>query len=210
MREFRPSTGIEYITNQANVVQSKNFDQTLEVDLQNGSLFKFTHRVEFERLDEPFDIQPDQAIPVGDYVFGSISVDFSSDLSRMFSGSLGLRVGEFFDGHQDSYQAGLRFQLGARFSTDVSWEHDDVDLPSGAFSTDLANTIIKYSFSPRMFLNALIQYNSTLDEISSNIRFNFIYKPLSDFFLVYNERRATDGEVIERVLIAKLTYVFDF
>ncbi len=33
MREFRPSTGIEYISNQANLVQSKNFDQTLEVKL---------------------------------------------------------------------------------------------------------------------------------------------------------------------------------
>jgi hypothetical protein len=66
-----------------------------------------------------------------------------------------------------------------------------VDLPSGAFSTDLVNTRINYSFSPRMFLNALIQYNSTLDEISSNIRFNFIYKPLSDIFLVYNERRSS-------------------
>jgi hypothetical protein len=210
MREFRPSTGIEYITDQANVVQTKNFDQTLEVDWQNGSLFQFTHRVEFERLEDPFFIQPDQAIPVGDYVFGSINASFSSDRSRMFSGSLGLRVGEFFDGHQDSYQAGLRFQLGARFSTDVSWEHDDVDLPSGAFSTDLVNTSIDYSFSPRMFLNALIQYNSTLDEISSNIRFNFIYKPLSDIFLVYNERRATDGQIIERALIAKLTYLFGF
>ena len=61
-----------------------------------------------------------------------------------------------------------------------------------------------------MFLNALIQYNSTLDEISSNIRFNFIYKPLSDFFLVYNERRASGGQVIERALIAKLTYLFSF
>ena len=210
MREFRPSTGIEYITDQANVVQSKNFDQTFEVELQNGGLFQFTHRVEFERLDEPFFIRPDQAIPAGDYVFGSISTNFASDRSRMFSGNIHVRVGEFFDGHQDSYEAGLRFQLGARFSTDVSWEHDDVDLPSGAFFTDLVNTSIDYSFSPRMFLNAIIQYNSTLDEISSNVRFNFIYKPLSDFFLVYNERRASGGQVIERALIAKLTYLFGF
>ncbi|MFB3142231.1 MAG: hypothetical protein ACE1Z2_05400, partial [Acidobacteriota bacterium] len=130
--------------------------------------------------------------------------------SRMFSGSIDLRVGEFFDGHQDSSEAGLRFQLGARFAADVSWEHDDVDLPSGAFSTDLVNTRLDYSFSPRMFLNALIQYNSTLNEISSNLRFNFIYKPLSDFFLVYNERRASGGQVIERALIAKLTYLFGF
>ena len=61
-----------------------------------------------------------------------------------------------------------------------------------------------------MFLNVLIQYNSTVREIESNIRFNFIHKPLSDFFLVYNERRSTTGEVQERALIAKITYIFDF
>ena len=61
-----------------------------------------------------------------------------------------------------------------------------------------------------MFLNALIQYNSTVREVESDIRFNYIYKPLSDFFLVYNERRTTTGEVTERALIAKVTYLFDF
>jgi len=61
-----------------------------------------------------------------------------------------------------------------------------------------------------MFLDALIQYNSTVQEIASNIRFNLIYKPLSDLFVVYNERRSTTGEVRERALIAKFTYVFDF
>ena len=59
-------------------------------------------------------------------------------------------------------------------------------------------------------MNALIQYNSTVKEISSNIRFNFIYKPLSDIFLVYNERRSSTGEVLERTLVAKFTYLFDF
>ena len=66
-----------------------------------------------------------------------------------------------------------------------------------------------YSFTTKMFLNALIQYNGTLDEIESNIRFNWIYKPLSDLFLVYNERRSTTGGVVERAFIAKITYIFD-
>jgi len=74
----------------------------------------------------------------------------------------------------------------------------------------LVNTRLLYSFNPRMFLNALIQYNNTVREVESNIRFNYIYKPLSDFFLVYNERRTTTGEVTERALIAKVTYLFDF
>ena len=92
----------------------------------------------------------------------------------------------------------------------MSWSHDDISLPSGDFTTDLVAARLGYSFNTSTFLNALIQYDSTLREISSNIRFNFIYKPLSDFFLVYNERRSSTGEVRERALIAKLTYNFQF
>ena len=182
----------------------------LNVDMQNGSSFRFIHRVLLERLDEPFFIRSDQSIPTGDYLFREINVNFFSDRSRMFSGSFDLTTGEFFDGHKDSYGAGLLFQHNYRFRADISWGHDDVDLPSGDFSTDLVTARFNYAFSPRMFLNSLIQYNSTLREISSNIRFNFIYEPLSDLFLVYNERRSTGGEVLERALITKLTYVFDF
>ena len=95
-------------------------------------------------------------------------------------------------------------------TTTSAWSYDNIELPSGDFTTNLVTTRLSYSFNPYMFLNALIQYNSTVKEISSNIRFNFIYKPLSDLFLVYNERRSTTGEVKERALIGKLTYVFDF
>ena len=48
IREVRPSTGIEYITNQDNRVETKNFDQTLSIDFENGALFGLTHRVRFE------------------------------------------------------------------------------------------------------------------------------------------------------------------
>ena len=82
-----------------------------------------------------------------------------------------------------------RSNLGTSSPGSRRIRQNDVDLPSGDFTTDLVTTRLNYSFSPRMFLNARIQYNSTVKEISSNIRFNFIHKPLSDFFL------ATSGEV---------------
>ena len=43
---------------------------------------------------------------------------------------------------------------------------------------------------------------------SSNIRFNIIHRPLSDFFLVYNDRRDDTGRIVDRALIAKFTYLF--
>jgi hypothetical protein len=59
-----------------------------------------------------------------------------------------------------------------------------------------------------MFLNALVQYNSDSRQWSSNIRFNIIHRPLSDFFLVYNERRnSATGDLNDRAIIAKLTYM---
>jgi hypothetical protein len=62
-----------------------------------------------------------------------------------------------------------------------------------------------------VFLNALLQYNTDARQWSSNVRFNLIHHPLSDFFLVYNERRDTrSSELINRALIAKLTYLFAF
>ena len=210
IRELRPSMGIEYITNQENVLQSRDFDQTLSLDLHDGGRGWFTHRFRFERLEEPFLIRPGQAIEPGDYWFQEITTSFTSDQSRLFSGNFFLRTGEFFDGHKHSLTAGLLFQPGYQFGANLSWTHDNVDLPSGDFETDLVRARLNYSFSTRMFLNALLQYNSTLEEISSNIRFNFIYRPLNDLFVVYNERRATTGEVRERALIVKLTYLLDF
>ncbi|MCH8820352.1 MAG: hypothetical protein IIB03_08550, partial [Acidobacteria bacterium] len=210
IRQITPSTGIEYISNQENVVESKDFDQTLSIQLEDGGSIGMTHRVRFERLDEPFLIRSDQAIPKGDYVFGTFNPHFFTDRTRMFSGGIELEFGDFFDGHKKSTITNFRFQPSYQFAARISWERDDLDLPSGDFSTDLVTTNLDYAFNTQMFLSALIQYNSTLEEISSNIRFNFIYKPLSDLFLVYNERRTTTGDVLERALIAKMTYVFDF
>ena len=61
-----------------------------------------------------------------------------------------------------------------------------------------------------MFLNALIQYNTDSEQLSSNLRFNFIHRPLSDFFIVYNDRRDDRTGRTDRALIAKMTYMMAF
>jgi len=178
------------------------------VEFQNGGRFSVAREFRFERLTEPFFIQPTQPIPIGDYPFSEYSLFFSTDQSRMFSGDVRLSTGDFFDGERDSYRFQLRFRKDYRFLAQVTWTHNDINLPSGNFSTELVITRLEYAFSNNLFLKALIQYNSDLKQVDSNLRFNFIHRPLSDFFLIYNEKRSTTGEVAERALIAKLTYAF--
>ena len=210
IREFRALNRIDYITDTSGTLETRQMETRFRVDFQNGSRFSVGRDSRFERLTEPFFIRPDEAIPPGDYDFSEYSALLIIDRSRMFSGEARVGTGGFFNGHRDSYRFLLGFRSGYRFASELTWTHDDIALPSGDFSTDLVITNLQYSFNTRMFLNALIQYNSELKEISSNIRFNWIHKPLSDLFLIYNERRSTTGEVIERALIAKLTYAFNF
>jgi hypothetical protein len=67
------------------------------------------------------------------------------------------------------------------------------------------------NMSTRMFLNALLQYNTDARQWSSNIRFNIIHRPLSDFFLVFNENRdSRTNDLLDRAVIAKMTYMLAF
>jgi hypothetical protein len=61
-----------------------------------------------------------------------------------------------------------------------------------------------------MFVNALVQYNTDTRQVSSNLRFNIIHRPLSDFFLVYNERHDDRIDQTDRAIIAKMTYLLAF
>ena len=77
--------------------------------------------------------------------------------------------------------------------------------------TDLVGMRFVYGFTPRAFFNAFVQYNADRNELSSNIRFHLIHHPLSDLFIVYNDRRDTErGDLVDRALIVKFTNLFNF
>lgn len=97
------------------------------------------------------------------------------------------------------------------FNASVNLSHNNVRLPWGDFTTYLVTSRLNYNLSTRAFLNAVLQYNTDAREWSANVRFNVIYRPLSDVFLVYNERRdSSTGGLLDRAVIAKVTYLVAF
>jgi hypothetical protein len=88
---------------------------------------------------------------------------------------------------------------------------NDISLPTVRYLSTLATTRLNYNFSTKVFVNALLQYSTDSHQLSSNIRFNVIHRPLSDFFFVYNEHRDEHtGLMQDRSLIAKMTYMVAF
>ena len=97
------------------------------------------------------------------------------------------------------------------FNVSGNVQFNDIELPQGAFTTHLVTGRVNYYFNTKVFVNALVQYNTDTRQWSSNVRLNIIHRPLSDIFLVYNERHdSRSGDVLDRALIAKMTYLIAF
>ena len=61
-----------------------------------------------------------------------------------------------------------------------------------------------------MTLRTLSQYNSSTDEISTSVRFNWIYRPGSDIYVAYDKLRMEVPGVPwlrNRQLAVKMTYL---
>ena len=81
--------------------------------------------------------------------------------------------------------------MGSQFSVQPSMSVNWITLPQGAFASKLASTRLTYTVTPRMFVSALMQYNSATDSLGTNIRLRWEYRPGSELFLVYTDERDT-------------------
>ncbi len=83
-------------------------------------------------------------------------------------------------------------------------------LPEGNFTTSLFAGRLNYNLSRKLLTSALIQLNSAARLSVINVRLRYIYRPNSDFFIIYNQ---TTGAGLERPsysLEIKLTRDFTF
>jgi len=66
------------------------------------------------------------------------------------------------------------------------------------------------TLSKKLFLTTFVQYNNQFDNLNINARFQWRFKPVSDFFIVYTDNYLVDPSsqfsVRNRALVAKVTY----
>ena len=211
VREYRPELRLDRFTKDGLGVETQTIGPTFNIDFADGANFTVSGRLNQEVLTAPFRIRPGSFIPVGEYRYRDGEVDYFSNRARPVSVNGAYRFGDFWNGSRRGYTTGARVRVSERLATTVNYSRDTVDLPGATFTTNLVTLRVDNSFSPRMFLNAFIQYNSVTGQVVSNIRYNFMHHPLSDLFVVYNETRSTTGGVpASRALIVKLTHSLNF
>lgn len=165
-----------------------------------------------EGVKEPFEISEGIFVPVGTYKNTEAQLVAFTNQSNPFSLEGRLVAGGFFGGDRISFSPAVNFRVGDRFQSSLNWSYNDVDLPEGDFETNLGRLRLSYSFTLRLFIQALIQYSDRDDLWASNLRFGWLNTASTGLYLVYNEIRDT-GELSSgipgRSIVLKYSHMFD-
>ena len=98
----------------------------------------------------------------------------------------------------------------------LSWDvllvlQNVLPVENGKFTANLARIRLSYSFTPRILLQLLSQYNEQSDTFSNNLRFSWLQSANAGLFVVYNEidERGLGAPPRGREFIIKYSRIFD-
>lgn len=209
--EINPYSEADYVTDLDGHVLTWNGALGFDVTFRDGGGISLRFDDRREVLTEPFDVRPGGTIPIGDYHFREVSASYTASEGRLVYGSVGVSGGGYFDGRRVSIEGSLSWQPDYHLTLEASAEHNAISVQGTAFTADLYTARIKYAFSTTLYFGAFVQYNAAVDQVVTNARMNLIHAPLSDFFLVFTERRDLNaGAVLERFVTAKFTKLVAF
>src|SRR5687768_2905857 len=184
-------------------------------ELKNSSEFHTGMNVTREGVLRPFEIYPGVIVPAGTYDHAEAQLVVQSNQGGAVYGRLQFHAGGVVGGDRLSLRPELRIRVGDVFSTELSLDRNDIDLAGGQFVTNLARARMSYSFSPRVFVQSLVQYNDRADVWSSNFRFGWLQQANTGLFVVYTDSHDLDERSFvpptgtNRSLILKISRMFD-
>ena len=162
---------------------------------------------------DPFEIVDGVVIPAGTYDHSELALVYFTDRSQPVSFGVNFIAGGRFGGDRLFIGPSLNVRVGETFTSEFWFDYNDFDLPvpGGDFTANLAGMRLSYSFTPKILLQALVQYNDVDEVLGTNIRFSWLRTANSGLYLVYNEvdERGVGALPTGREFIVKYSHIFD-
>jgi hypothetical protein len=161
----------------------------------SGDVFWLEWAPQFERLDEPFEIQRGIVIPAGDYRYDAWLAQVETAGRRRWVAALEARWGSFYDGDLMRIGAGLALKPSPHLQLSAEGEWSRGSLPAGDFTAEVFTGRLDLNFTPNLGWSNLVQYDSDSRELGFQSRLRWRLRPGSDIFVVFNRGwlREEDG-----------------
>ena len=180
----------EHLTDLDNRLLTRRTGLTLlGVAWESGDRFDLRRNFRFERLEGPFEIHPGVVLPAGAYAFDEWEVSVETASRRRLSGRASAAAGGLWSGGRAAFAAALTVRPGRGVTAGAEWEHENVDLLPGRFTTNLVRLLGSWHASPWIALDGNLQYDTVTAVAGLYARLRWILRPGSDFYFVYTENR---------------------
>ena len=138
-----------------------------------------------ERVLEAFNIS-NVTVPVGEYKNEELQFVLITNPNNAFSLSTRTFIGGYFNGLRYSNSGTANFRIGDKFVSSLTMSHNDIQLDTGNTTAVVGGLRLAYSFTPRIFLQSLIQRNNVSEITSVNARFGWLQNANTGLFVVFN------------------------
>ncbi len=120
-------------------------------------------------------------------------------------------IGGYFGGSRISSSNKVNLRLGDKFNAETNFNYNRLKLPNGLTNVVITGVRLAYSFTPRMFLQSLVQYNNVSEITSVNARFGWLKNANTGLFVVINIVKDNDflNQLNNQSITIKYSYQFD-
>ena len=211
--EVRPHYSYRRYWNFDDFVETGFLHMDVHWEWRNGYEVHTGYNVFRDGIDERFDIIDDVWVEAGTYYGTEVGLYFSTDESKDLSFDIHTTFGDKFGGDRVLLSPEINYRIGDKFSSSLSVNYNHYDLPveGGNFSVTLSRLRLSYSFTPKILLQLLMQYNDDREVLSTNLRFSWLRTANTGLYLVYNEfdENGIGALPTGREIILKYSYMFD-
>ena len=194
-----------------------------DIRFRNTASFNLRLRRQYYYLTRPFDPSGSDGLelPEGsEYANNFVIARYNSDARKKFFFEVRTTLGEYFNGNRVNFSGSLGYRYQPYGSTSIDISYNRINLPSPYSSSNLflIGPKFDFTFTDKIFWTTFIQYNSQIENLNINSRFQWRFAPVSDIFLVYTDNYFAYnnvegifnlGEVKSRALVFKITYWFN-
>jgi hypothetical protein len=195
VRKFSSIGQFTYTTDGAGRLVTRMVDGEFAIEFQNSDRVAVGINDDYEFAKTAFPVIISTVrLPSGGYRFRTGRMGYNFGQQRPYSGNLLFEKGSYYNGDRTTVTfSRSRVNVTPQFSIEPNVSINRVELPvaGGSFTAKLFGPRVTYTMTPLMFASALIQFNSSTNSISANVRLRWEYRPGSELFVVFNEERDT-------------------
>lgn len=189
-----------------------NSTATARMILQNSSELRAVFSHNFQNYYVPFNpVKNANLFLIGEYKWLAGQLGYTSNNRKKLNGVVDIIFGNYLTGTRYALNSSLQWRKQPWGVFAITYRKEIIDLGKylGRANFDLLGVRADISFTTTMYFTAFLQYNTQADNVNINVRYQWRYRPMSDFFIVYSENYRPDFRSKDRSLAVKLLYWFN-